>query len=116
MALLIETVINLEAPSPSETTLFAKFSNTEFRHLSNSDNLLSFIFFIFILFTLHVENIETISFVLVSPSQDIALKVFVIFFLRSCFKIPDDRLASVKINPKVVAIFGKIIPEPFAIP
>ena len=56
------------------------------------------------------------SLVLVSPSQLIALNVVSMFFFNSFFKIPDERSASVKIYPKVVAIFGKIIPEPFAIP
>ena len=63
-----------------------------------------------------VENIETISLVLVSPSQLIALNVVSIFFLSSLCKIFEERSASVKIYPKVVAIFGKIIPDPFAIP
>ena len=56
------------------------------------------------------------SFVLVSPSHEIALKVVSIFSFKTFFNIDEDKLASVKINPSVVAIFGKIIPEPFAIP
>ena len=56
------------------------------------------------------------SLVLVSPSQEIALKVVSILSLRIFFKIDDDKFASVKTNPSVVAMFGNIIPEPLAIP
>ena len=44
-----------------------------------------------------VEKIVTISFVLVSPSQLIALKVFWIFFFKIFFKTFEERSASVKI-------------------
>ena len=80
----------------------------------NCFNFGSLKLFISLLFALPVENIETMSFVLVSPSHVIALKVVLIFRLSICFKIDEEILASVKINPKVVAIFGKIIPDPFA--
>ena len=82
----------------------------------NCFNFGSLKLFISLLFALPVENIETMSFVLVSPSHVIALKVVLIFRLSICFKIDEEILASVKINPKVVAIFGKIIPDPFATP
>ena len=48
-------------------------------------------------FATPVEKIVTISFVLVSPSQLIELKVVEIFFLRSFFKISFGISASVKI-------------------
>ena len=63
-----------------------------------------------------VEKIEIISFVLVSPSHEIALNVFVIFFFNNLFKISFDKLASVNMYAKVVPIFGNIIPEPLATP
>ena len=44
-----------------------------------------------------VEKIVTISFVLVSPSQVIALNVVEIFFFNNLFKISFDNFASVKI-------------------
>ena len=69
-----------------------------------------------LLLALPVEKIDTISLVLVSPSQVIALNVVLIFKFSICFKIEEEIFASVKINPKVVAIFGKIMPDPFAIP
>ena len=47
-------------------------------------------------FTFPVEKIETISFVLVSPSQLIALKVVLIFFFNSLVKTSFERSASVK--------------------
>jgi len=46
---------------------------------------------------LRVEKIQTISFVLVSPSQVIALKVVAIFFFNNFFNISFERSASVKI-------------------
>ena len=49
--------------------------------MSNSFIFGSLIFFILNFLTLPVEKTETISFVLVSPSQLIALKVVSIFFL-----------------------------------
>ena len=109
-------VINLLAPSPSMTILFAKFNNTECNASLKSFIVLSLILSIFKLLTFPVEKIETISFVLVSPSQVIALNVVSIFFLSNLLKISFERSASVKIYPNVVAIFGKIIPDPFAIP
>ena len=72
--------------------------------------------FISELFASPVANIETISFVLVSPSQEIALNVLEIFFLNNCLRIFVEIAASVNMKPNVVAIFGKIIPEPFANP
>ena len=63
-----------------------------------------------------VENIETISFVLVSPSQLIALNVVSIFFFSNFCKMFEERFASVKTYPRVVAMLGKIMPDPFAIP
>ena len=73
------TVINLEAPSPSAATLFARFKRT----LNKAE--LKFLVFYLLLFkfefkTSPVAKIETISFVLVSPSQVIALNVFLYFF------------------------------------
>ena len=68
------------------------------------------------LFALFVAKIDTMSFVLVSPSQEIALKVVSIVSLSIFFKIDDDKFASVNINPNVVAILGNIIPEPLAMP
>ena len=56
------------------------------------------------------------SFVLVSPSQEIALKVVSIVSLSIFFKIDDDKFASVNKKPNVVAILGNIIPEPLAMP
>ena len=109
-------VTNFVAPSPSAATRFAKFKRTLNKEELKSDNFLSFTLVKFEFWTSPVAKIETISLVLVSPSQEIALKVFCIFFLSSCFKILEDILASVKTNPNVVAIFGKIIPDPFAIP
>ena len=67
-------------------------------------------------FAFPVEKIVTISFVLVSPSQLIALKVLCIFFFKIFFNIFEEISASVKIYAKVVPIFGKIIPDPFARP
>ena len=52
---------------------------------------------IFLLGALLVENIVTISFVLVSPSQLIALNVLEIFLVKSFFKISLEIFASVKI-------------------
>ena len=115
-ALITLIVINLLAPSPSSTILFDKFNNTECKALSKSAIFLSLMLFIIRFFNLPVEKIETISLVLVSPSQLIALNVVSIFFFSNLLKISFERLASVKIYPSVVAIFGKIIPEPFAIP
>ena len=48
------------------------------------------------------------SFVLVSPSQEIALKVVSIVSLSIFFKIDDDKFASVNTNPNVVAILGNM--------
>ena len=76
----------------------------------------SLIFFISGFCAFDVENIVIISLVLVSPSQVIALKVVEIFFCNNFLKIVEERFASVNINPSVVAIFGYIMPEPFAIP
>ena len=46
----------------------------------------SLILFIFELFALFVAKILTISFVLVSPSHEIALNVFIIFFFNNLLK------------------------------
>ena len=51
----------------------------------------------------------------VSLSTVIALKVFVIALFNKLFKKIDGISASVKTNANIVAIFGEIIPEPFAI-
>ena len=68
------------------------------------------------IFTFLVENIETISLVDVSLSMVIALNVFAAAFLSKDFKIFEDKSASVNMNESMVAKFGAIIPEPFAIP
>ena len=91
------TCINFDAPSPSLTTLFAKFNKTLFTALLKSLNLESLKSLIVLFFALPVEKIVIISFVLVSPSQVIALNVLVIFFLSTFFKIFEDKSASVKI-------------------
>ena len=53
--------------------------------------------FISLLFAYPVAKILTISFVLVSPSHDIALKVFSIFFFSNFFSTSFEISASVKI-------------------
>ena len=90
-------VINLEAPSPSETTLFAKFNKTLFKALSKFLIFLSLILFTKEFLTLLVAKMLAMSLVLVSPSHVIALKVVKIFFFNNFFKISFDKLASVKI-------------------
>ena len=109
-------VMNFDAPSPSAVILLAKFKSTLCRLLSKLIILSSFILFIIVFFADPVANKLTISFVLVSPSQLIALNVVSIFFFKSFFNIFDDIFASVNIYPSVVAIFGKIIPDPLATP
>src|SRR6056300_1804592 len=94
--LTILIVINLVAPSPSLTTLFDKFNNTECRALSKLNIFLSLILLMIEFFTFPVEKIETISLVLVSPSQLIALKVVLIFFFNNLFKISFERSVYVK--------------------
>ena len=116
LLLITFTVINLDAPSPSATTLFARFNKTFIKDLLNLLNLGLSILFISTFDASPVAKIETISFVLVSPSQEIALNVFEIFFFNNFLRTFEEIDASVKTNPKVVAILGKIIPEPFAIP
>ena len=69
-------VTNFEAPSPSAATLLAKFFKTKFKDLSKSFKFLSLKDFTSLLFAYPVANILTISLVLVSPSQLIALNVF----------------------------------------
>ena len=88
---------NFEAPSPSLTTLFARFNKTLFKAESNSLNFSSLIFLILTCFLLLVEKMETISFVLVSPSMVIALKVVAIFFFSTFFNTSLEISASVKI-------------------
>ena len=56
------------------------------------------------------------SFVEVSPSTEIALKVFSTLFRKKEFKSVEEIFASVKIKPSIVPMLGKIIPEPLAIP
>ena len=107
---------NFEDPSPSAATLFARFKSTLCNDLLNSRSFESLTDFMSKFFALPIANIETISFVLVSPSHVIALKVDPIFIFKLCFKTLEERFASVNTKPKVVAIFGKIIPEPFAMP
>ena len=109
-------VINFEDPSPSATTLLAKFNKTLFKALSKTLIFLSLKFLILALLALPVAKIVAMSFVLVSPSHVIALKVVEIFFFNNFFKISFEIFASVKMYTNVVAIFGCIIPEPFAIP
>ena len=67
-------------------------------------------------FDLFVANNKTISLVEVSPSTVIALKVFSTFFLSIWFKTDCEILASVKIKPSIVPMFGNIMPEPLVIP
>ena len=112
----ISIVINLDAPSPSATTLFAKFNKTLFNAISKFLIFSSLILLILGCFDFPVEKIDTISFVLVSLSQLIALNVFDIFFFKSFFKISFGISASVKTYAKVVAMLGCIMPEPFATP
>ena len=56
------------------------FENSLNKDLLKFSSLLSLILFISELFASPVANIETISFVLVSPSQETALNVFEMFF------------------------------------
>ena len=67
-------------------------------------------------FVFPVEKRTTISLVEVSESTVIALKVVSIFFFNNLFKTREGISASVNIYPSVVAMFGKIIPDPLAIP
>src|SRR6056300_1010012 len=61
-----------------------------------SVSVLSLTLIIFLCFARAVEKIETISFVLVSPSQLIALNVDSIFLFKNFLRISLDKLASVK--------------------
>ncbi|MNH43132.1 hypothetical protein D3C79_1049690 [compost metagenome] len=56
------------------------------------------------------------SFVDVSPSTVIALNVKLVIVDKAACNTSDSMLASVVIKPSIVAIFGSIIPEPFATP
>ena len=70
----------------------------------------------FLFFTFLVANIATISFVEVSLSIVIALNVFAKTLFKYLFKVTEEISASVNMNENMVAKFGAIIPEPFAIP
>ena len=73
------------------------------KHLLKIDENFLILFsksFIIGLFALLVEKSETISLVLVSPSQEIALNVVFIFSLRIFLKYDEDKFASVKTKPK----------------
>ena len=87
-----------------------------FKDLLNLLNLGLLILFISIFDVSPVAKIETISFVLVSPSQEIALNVFEIFFFNNFLRTIEEIDASVSKNPNVVAILGNVCPEPFAMP
>ena len=50
-------LINFEAPSPSLTTLFAKFNKTLFKAKSKSFNFISFILLIDLFFAFPVEKL-----------------------------------------------------------
>ena len=73
--------------------------------------MLRFLFFIFL-----VANKATISFVEVSLSTVIALKVFANTLFKYLFNANEPISASVNIKENIVAKFGAIIPEPFATP
>ena len=109
-------MINFLAPSPSIATCFAKLSITSSKCFSKISASLEFLLLIILCFALLVAKSNTISFVEVSPSTEMALKVFSTFFCKKEFKTVEDIFASVKIKPSIVPILGKIIPEPLAIP
>ena len=74
------------------------------------------IVFNFLLLIFLVEKIATISFVEVSLSTVIALKVLDRTLFKYLFNKSEDISASVKIKENMVAKLGAIIPDPFAIP
>ena len=89
---------------------------TSFNLLSKILNSFDLALIIFLLFPFSVEKSKTMSFVDVSPSTLIALKVLSKLFFKANFNKCFEIFKSVKINPSIVPMLGKIIPEPLAIP
>ena len=116
LALIIFTVKNFFAPSPSTTICFARFKHNFFKANSNLWTILSFRERFWPILIAFVENIATISLVDWSLSTVIALKVLATALFKSDLNKFEFISALVKINDNIVAKFGAIIPEPFATP
>ncbi len=100
-------LVTFVAPSPSLTTIMASSLITLVIASFTSAISASIIFDV---------STKSVSFVDVSPSTEMALKLdtmaFFVIISRGCLFI----FASVRTIPRVVAISGAIIPEPFAMP
>ena len=114
-ALTTLTSINLVAPSPSLAIFLAKSCMTKLSMAENfSKSAVSGK--ISLLRVQPFDRTKTISFVEVSPSTVIWLKVFSTFCERASCRVSLEITASQVIKASMVAILGWIMPEPLATP